>query len=67
MRETAGQKIKQFRIKSKKSGDDMADLLKMSYHEYIMLEHDTTPTTDRKIIEKLCIIFKCRDTDILKG
>lgn len=64
---TAGQKLKQIRIRSRKSIDEIIKLAGIPYDVYMSLEHDTKPTDKRSTIETLAKFFGCRDSDITKG
>jgi len=65
--ETAGQKLKQIRIRSRKSIDEIIKLARIPYDVYIGLEHNELGSSDKGLIDKLSRALGCRDTDILKG
>lgn len=65
--ETAGQKLKKIRIRSRKSIDELIQKTGISYDVYMSMEHDTNPTDKRSTIETLAKFFGCRDSDITKG
>lgn len=63
----ASQKLKRIRKRSGLQVDDICKGAKLSYDEYMDLEHDKADEVKRELIDRLCKVLKCRDTDILKG
>lgn len=63
----SGIKLKQIRMKSGKTLDEILDHFVIPANEYFAIEHGILEINSKIIIDKYVEFFKCRDTDLLVG